>query len=356
MRIPMTILVTGATGFIGRHVALRLAQRGDDVVALVRETSAPWKKQVLEEAGIGLREGDVTDRDSVVRALDDVDGVVHCAAFVRLGPVDGGHMEATNVGGTRNVLGAAVEAGVARMLHTSSIAALGAHGSGRFDEDHPHPRTYHSEYDRTKHQSGLVATELAEAGAHIVQALPSVVFGRADPNFGVVFRNYMRRKIPVIPGPDTLVPFVHIDDLARGMVLAYDKGTPGRRYIFNQGELSIGAFFALVHDATGVRPPRFSIPSPVARGAVRVASVLTRPLPAHRRVRAGSAGILGTKRHYASDRAVAELGWQPGDLRERMVDTARYYAVKYGPREARVRLESSIPDPPRRDAPRLEVG
>ncbi|MBW3583772.1 MAG: NAD-dependent epimerase/dehydratase family protein [Euryarchaeota archaeon] len=326
----MRVLVTGATGFIGRNMVQYLRDLDHDVVGLARATSKEWKVHALQAMGADVAFGDVVDRSSVAAAVKDCDAVVHTAALVRLGRVDPDEMERTNVGGTENVLAAARDAKVDRVLHVSSIAALGLHANGMADETSDHSGAYTSPYERTKHVSTLVADQYSDSGLRIVQAFPSVVFGRRDPNFGHYLKRYMQRKIPVLPAPDTSVPLVHVEDLARGLHLALTKGKRGDRFVFNQADILLGDLFARLEAITGIPQPRLVISAKAAKRAIKVASAMTRVLPGVATLPATAGDFLGKKRTYSSKAAIDRLGWDPGDFDARLEDTARYYAERYG--------------------------
>lgn len=342
----MRVLVTGATGFIGRHVVARLRAEGKTVRALVRTTSKDWKVERLVDLGCEMAEGDVTDIGSLRIAMRDVDAVVHTAAIVRFGKVDADLMHQVNVVGTENVMRAAKQAGVRRVLHVSSIAALGVHHDAEATEETKHHGDYGSAYERSKHIASLVADEYADNGLHVVQALPAVVFGRSDPNFGVFFKAYMRRRIPVLPGPDTILSLVHVEDLVRGIVLALSKGKRGDRFIFTQKNISLGDLIDRIEQATGVPGPRIKVNAGLARGAARAAAAVAQVTPWRGWLSKRSADILGRRRTYSNRRAREVLGWDPGDFEARLADTACYYAIKYGPSSARAALKDKIPDPP----------
>lgn len=328
----MRVLVTGATGFIGRHVVGALTARGDDVVALARSTSRAWKVERLKALGATVAFGDVTDPESLVAPMKDVDAVVHAAAVVQFGKVDAKAMARINVDGTRHVMDMARRLDVAKVLHVSSIAALGIHADGTVDETAVHPRDYASAYERTKHEASLVADEAARRGLHVVQALPSVVFGPRDPNFGVFFKRWMRRKVPVLPGPETVLSLVHVEDLARGIVQALDEGGAGDKYLFTQANITLRDLFTLIEAASGVRGPRLVVPSRVARGFVKVAAVAATPTPWRGMVSRRSGDVLGKRRVYLNDTAVARLGWDPGDFEARLAGVSRWYARYYAGR------------------------
>lgn len=340
----MRVLVTGSTGFIGRHVVAELRHKGHQVRALVRDTSKDWKVERLKELECELAVGDVTDIASLRLATRDCDAVVHTAALVRLGKVDDELMHRVNVVGTENVLRASRQSGVGKVLHVSSIAALGVNEDTEADEDTRHRGSYGSPYERTKHLASLVADEYADNGLHVVQALPAVVFGRSDPNFGVFFKGFVRRRYPVLPAPDTVLSLVHVEDLARGIVLALEKGERGDRFIFTQKNIRLDELFQIMEQATGLKAPRVHVPARPARAMVKAAAAVSQITPWRGWLSKRSADILGRHRTYSNGRARTVLGWDPGDFEARLADTARYYALKYGPRSVRQTLEEEAAD------------
>jgi nucleoside-diphosphate-sugar epimerase len=218
----MRALITGATGFLGSHLARQLVERGDDVVALVRTTS---DRSRLEGLAIVEAIGDVTDPGSVVRALDGVDQVFHCAGVVEFGPRDRSFLDRVNVDGTRTVLDAAVAAGVPA-VHVSSLAALGATVLG----EEPKDETWWSAappaavYEETKRLGHEHARALAAEGAAIRIVMPGGIYGVGDQStLHDLIRAYSLWPLPVGYFPEIRQSTVHIDDCADALLRVADR-------------------------------------------------------------------------------------------------------------------------------------
>ena len=277
----------------------------------------------FSDLGCGIALGDVTRPETFTEKVRGHDAVVHMAARVRLGDLPLDEMRGINVQATENVLKAAAENDVERVLHTSSIAALGKTFGQVADETWTHPGIFTSPYERTKFEAQQVALRYAERGLHVTCALPAVVFGPRDPNFGFVFKLWAQRRIRFLPAPDTPFSFVHVEDLARGMRLALERGGRGETFIFAQANATVRRLFELCSEATGIPLPRWQ---PSAR-TVRALLLLGWPLFALTRVRRmiskDSLRLLGKGMAYSSAKAQRVLGWNPGDFDERVRETAR---------------------------------
>ncbi len=229
----MRLLVTGATGKVGNAVARKLAERGDDVVALVRNAA---KARELLPTGVELATGDVTDPESVRRAMEGVDGVFNCMGLFEQWFPDPGVFERVNAEGARNVVAAAREAGVERAVHTSTFDVFDAETGGTVSEATVADYPKGTAYERSKqHAEELVLAE-AERGIEVVIANPSSVYGPGPwqgAGLDRAFRDAIRRRLPgVPPGGMTLV---HADDVAAGHLAAFERGKPGERYILADG-------------------------------------------------------------------------------------------------------------------------
>jgi dihydroflavonol-4-reductase len=226
-------LVTGATGKIGHAVALRLAERGDDVVALVR---SPAKAREALPAGVELAGGDVTDPESVRRAMEGVDGVFNCMGLFEQWFADPGVFERVNAEGARTVIAAARDAGVKRAVHTSTFDVFHAEVGGTVSEAAVADYSKGTAYERSKqHAEELVLSESGR-GIEVVIVNPSSVYGPGPwqgAGLDRAFRDAIRRRLPgVPPGGMTLV---HANDVAAGQLAAFERGTPGERYILADG-------------------------------------------------------------------------------------------------------------------------
>jgi nucleoside-diphosphate-sugar epimerase len=306
--------LTGATGFIGGHVARQLLAADHQVVVLAR---TPEKAVALKELGAIIAEGDITEPETLREPMEGADGVFHVAAWYKVGARNRDMAHAINVDGTRNVLETARELDIPRVVYTSTLAVYGDTDGRVVDESYRMDGPWLSEYDRTKwlaHHE--VAVPMMEAGLPLVIVQPGFVHGPGDhSNVASVFRDYLRMRLPVVPRQGGC--WSYVEDIARGHVLAMERGEPGRSYNLAGPCMFWKEALEAAAGITGIDPPKLELPPAVAR----VASWLMKPVnavvplpttyhPETLRVAAGST-------YFASDeRAREELGWDPRPFRD----------------------------------------
>jgi dihydroflavonol-4-reductase len=311
----MRFLVTGATGKIGNAVARRLADRGDQVVALVRNVA---KARELLPAGVELAGGDVTDPASVRNAAEGADGVFNCMGLFEQWFADPGIFERVNAEGARNVIAAAREAGATRAVHTSTFdvfhAETGATVSEAAVADYPKGTAYERSKQRAEE---LVLTEAAE-GLELVIVNPSSVFGPGPwQGTGIdrALRDAIRRRLPgVPPGGMTLA---YVDDVAAGHLAAFDQGKPGERYILADGYATMREILSVAVEEAGRGwvPP--TLPVTAAKGLARTGEAVSRLIRRPPLLGAGQLHFLLWQARASSSKAQTELGveftpWEEG--------------------------------------------
>ncbi|MET0830130.1 MAG: NAD-dependent epimerase/dehydratase family protein [Microbacterium sp.] len=259
----MIVLVTGASGFLGRAVAAELVASGHDVRTLQRRPSG------VEGATDIL--GSITDPHSVAQAVNGAEGVVHLAAKVSLtGSPD--EFRAINVEGTRSLLDAAESVGVTRFVQVSSpsVAYAGSALAGVGAEP-ADPRRARGEYARTKAEGELIALARNSASMHVVAIRPHIVWGPGDTQLVARIVDRARRgRLPLLNGGTALIDTTYIDNAATGIAAAFDRAPSahGRAYVLTNGEpRPVGDILAGICLAAGVQPPRWSIPAWVGRTA-----------------------------------------------------------------------------------------
>lgn len=323
----MDTLVTGGTGFIGANVARELVAAGATVRVLARPGG---DRRALAGVKVEIVEGDLLDRASVRRALGGVRSVYHVAADYRLWTPDPARLYRTNVDGTRVVLEAAGEAGVTRVVHTSSVGAVGIPEDGRpGTEDTPVTLAdMVGHYKRSKFLAEQVALEFARRGLPVVIVNPSAPIGPWDVKptpTGQMIVDFMRGRM--LASVDTGLNIVHVRDVARGHLLAAERGTPGQRYILGHRDLSLADIFGVLAEITGRRAPRFRVPYAVAwLGAAcceTVARVTGRP-PA---VPLTAVRMARKRMYFSPARAVRELGLPQTDVRTALADAVAWFEV-----------------------------
>src|SRR5919198_775567 len=313
----MTTLVTGATGLVGSHVTRLLLERGDRVRALVRPGA-----RVDDLEGVELAPGDVLDRPSVRRAMRGVQRVFHVAGLTSL-RASADTLFAVNVKGTRVVLEEALRAGVARVVHTSSVAAVGPAPRGSTaDERQVFRAARHGlPYVNAKHEAEAVALRLATQGLPVVIVNPAHVFGVGDHHRSStdLVRRFLRGEI--LAYVDGALNVVDADDVARGHLLADERGTVGERYILGNRNFTLDRLFADLGRLSGVEPPALKLPLTVALAYAQAAQAL--PGPPGMTVEEVRA--LSMWWAYRSTKARRELGWKPGHHEQPLIDTIEWF-------------------------------
>jgi dihydroflavonol-4-reductase len=237
----MKLFLTGGTGFIGQRLTQVLLTRGWAVTALVRR---PESAEALKLAALGatLVRGDVTDRESMRSGMIGADVVIHNAGVYKYGltPAEKAQMQAINVDGTENTLGLAVELGIGRLVHVSTIQAYGPTGDQVADESFQRQQPPETVYERTKTDAHAIAVRLQKQGAPVIIVCPGGVVGPGDHStLGHYARLYVRHLLlPLFVEAEAIFPTVHVDDLAEAMAAAVEKGRPGESYLLNGGNIT----------------------------------------------------------------------------------------------------------------------
>ncbi|MCU0307442.1 MAG: NAD-dependent epimerase/dehydratase family protein [Thermoleophilia bacterium] len=319
------VLVTGATGFIGHHVAAALRDRGHEVRALVRP-GGPGPVRLPE--GVEAVGGDLLDRASVARAADGAEAVVHVAAHYALWRREAARVMRVNVDGTANVIAAARAAG-ARLVHTSSVATIGIPaGGGPGDEDTPQPPgQVIGAYKRSKVLAERLVLDAARRGQWAVVVNPSAPVGPGDwrpTPTGRIVLDVLRRRMPAFV--DTGLNLIDVRDVAAGHVLALERGVPGRRYILGNEDLTLESILRLIAGITGQRPPRVRLPHAVAIGVAAVDEVVEGRIIGRAPLAPLDGALMARKRMFFSPaRAVRELGLPQSPVGAALRDAVAWY-------------------------------
>lgn len=296
------VYLTGATGFIGGVVARRLVEEGATLTCLVRPQTQAGD---LERLGATVVRGDITNPATLDLAGQHV--LIHAAAWVGYGlparKLD--LFRRTNVEGTRNVLHAAERAGVGKLVHVSSIAAIGATASGGADEQTPRATTFQSEYERTKTDAHEIALKAAAPSAI---PMPGVVLGRGGP-FDRLLIALARGKVPALPGDDAAKGYVHVEDVAEGILLGALKGHGP--YLLVDDNLRTTELFVAALEEAGLPVPRRRIASSLIVGAGSAVEGIYKLLGKTPPFSGELLHALRVPMSYDSSRARKELGWRP---------------------------------------------
>jgi len=273
----MKYFITGATGFIGGRLTRQLREAGHDVVALVRSYN---KAGELLKLGVTVSEGDITDKHSMRPPMTGADGVFHVAAWYKIGARDKRFAYDTNVEGTRYVLELVKELGVPKCVYTSTLAVFSDTHGERVDENYRHNGPWLSEYDRTKWLAHYkVAEPMMREGLPLVIVEPGAVYGPGDTSaLGAMFRDYLRRRLPLLP-EQVAYSWGHVEDTARGHLLAMEKGRPGESYIIAGPTHTLIEALQIAERITGIKAPRLHAGPVAMRAMSRVMSVVERAFP-----------------------------------------------------------------------------
>ena len=324
----MRVAITGASGLLGGNLAAELVAAGHEVVATRR---AGTQVAHLADLPITWRDADLGEPAALARAFEGAAAVFHCAAAVTIKREVTPEMRAVNVDGTRHVIDACVQAGVGRLVHTSSVVAVGLSEDGR-----PCDETARWNFDKlglldayaiTKHEAEeVVRAEAGRIDAVIVN--PTYMLGPRDarPSSGQLLIKVVRRQIPGwTPGYNN---FVDVRDVARGMIAAWQKGRRGERYILAGHDMTYQRLFETVAMVAGVRPPLLPAPRLVARLVGKWGDLVE--------ARGGEPVVNSTQVRYAytdrfrfaSTKAARELGYSYGPLEPAIRDALDWFRAR----------------------------
>jgi nucleoside-diphosphate-sugar epimerase len=319
----MQVFVTGGAGFIGSRVVARLRERGDAVVAAVRD---PGRAPALARLGCRLVASDLGEGSALTELIRGSDAVIHIAGSYRIGirPSERPSMWDANVGTTERVLDAAVTAGVERIVYVSTNNVFGDTRGRIVDEGYRRDPAagFVSWYDETKYRAHEAAEERIRRAAPIVIAQPGGVYGPGDHSeAGAQLKAAFDGTLRYLAVADAGLAWVHVDDVAAGILAVLDRGRIGESYSLAGECLRLGDAIALAARLGGHRPPRLRVPTGLLRAiapiADRIGGLPGLPPNLSEVIRASN----GVTYWASHDRATRELDWRPRSLERGLRDT-----------------------------------
>ena len=331
-------LVTGGNGFLGSRVTRLLVERGDDVRLTRRRRS---RFDNLEGSDIPTVNCDVLDRPAVRRAMKGVDRVFHLAGLVSMRRADDERLFDINVGGTRIVLEEALRAGVERVVYTSSVAAIGPAAPGQTADERQLFTAGHLgiAYVNSKHEAEVEAFRLAAKGLPLVAVNPCYVFGRGDvyARGTSIVRRFLLGQIPAyVPGG---LNVVDVQDVARGHLLADERGVVGERYILGNRNYTLDRLFADLARISGLEPPPLRL-SPAL--ALRLAQATQAAARGRSPITVPEVRLSSQWWTYRNTKARRELGWRPSPHEDTIEATVDWYREREGDRITRARRSQPV--------------
>jgi nucleoside-diphosphate-sugar epimerase len=326
----MKNFLTGATGFIGSHVAQMLRKQGHDVVAVVR---SPDKAKALSSAGVTLVKGDVTDKESMRDGMRGADVVYHIAGWYKVGVDATAAAEGAriNIDGTRNVLELMRELAIPKGVYTSTLAVNSNTRGKLVDESYRYTGAHLSEYDRTKAEAHHLADAMIADGLPLVIVQPGLVYGPGDSSAAHdTFVQYLTRKLPMLIR-ESAYSWAHVEDIAAAHIAAAVRGRPGQNYLIAGPSHTLIEAMALAEKLTGIKPPGMVASPGMIRAMAGVMGVVEKivrvPTQFSSEFLRVSAGVT-----YIGDNSKAkrELGFNPRPLEEGLRETLAWEKQQLG--------------------------
>jgi nucleoside-diphosphate-sugar epimerase len=319
----MRYFVTGATGFIGGQVARQLRAAGHEVVTIAR---SPEKAADLKALGVEVYKGDITDGRGLRAPMSGADGIFHLAGWYKVGVRDTSQAQQVNVEGTRNVLEMMKKLRIPKGVYTSTLAVFSDTHGHLVDENYKDNGPFLSEYDRTKWEAHYnVALPMIKEGLPLVIVQPGLVYGPGDTSaVRDTLLAYLRQRLPMAPSK-TAFCWAHVEDVARGHLLAMEKGKAGRTYIIAGPPHTLVEALDTAEQITGIAAPRIH-PSP---GVMKLMAALMKPLGSVLRLPSsyspeGMRIVAGVTYIGSNEKARRELGYSPRPLEEGLKETLEH--------------------------------
>jgi len=320
-------LVTGATGHIGNVLVRKLVKRGEKVRALILPGES---RESIQGLNVEAFEGDVLNLDSFFESLRGVRGIFHLAGVITIMPGSNEFVHKVNVEGTRNVICAAKEMEIEKLVYTSSIHAIKRIESGVIDEALPYdPDNPYGAYDRSKAQATLDVQQAAQSGLEAVIACPTGVIGPYDfrgSMMGHVIRTAAEKRPTLYV--DGAYDFVDVRDVANGLIAAAEHGKRGESYILSGQRMSVRYLLETVREITGQGFMLMKMPFELAKWVAQFAPHYYQLTKASPRLTPYSLEVLRSNSNISHAKATRELGYQPRSLYESIADTVRWFLAQ----------------------------
>jgi dihydroflavonol-4-reductase len=321
-------LVTGGTGFVGSHVVRALLAKDRPVRCLVRTES---RRDNLEGLPVEIVVGDLTDPASLARALSGVETLYHVAADYRLWARDPRELYRANAGGTESILAAAAAAGVAKVVYTSSVAALGLNDDGSpGDETTPVARDrIIGHYKKSKYDAERVAQAWAARGLPVVIVNPSTPIGECDIKptpTGQMIVDFLNRKVPAYV--DTGLNLVDVQDVAAGHLAAAEKGRSGERYILGNRNMTLKEILDVLARLAGLPAPKVRLPHWIPLSVAAVTTGVARVTGRAPRISLESVRMSTHRMFFDAGKAVRELGLPQTPVEEPLARAVAWFREK----------------------------
>jgi dihydroflavonol-4-reductase len=318
----MKVFLTGASGFIGGHVARKLRERGDQVVALVRN---PGNSPELAELGVDVRQGDLSSREKLSDEMRGCDQVIHGAAIYEVGVPKRRRPELyeANVTGTENALGAALDARIPRVVYVSTVAVFGNTHGEVVDETFEHPgASFTSYYEQTKHEAHQVAKRLIAEGLPCVIVQPGGVYGPQDHSaIGKQISDFVAGRMPAVAFPELGFSLVHVEDVADGILLALDKGEEGSSYVIGGEITTMRGMIETAAEVTGKKAPKRNMPTGMLKALTPAGPVVGKVMGLPPNLRELISSSDGVTFFASSEKAKSKLGYRPRPLEQGLRET-----------------------------------
>ena len=326
----MKVLITGATGYVGHQLALKLASQNNIVHIIVRDQTS---SHIPVHDNIIVFSGDITDMVSIKKAMAGCQQVYHTAAIVKIFAKDPSIFYKVNVDGTRNLLNASLENGIKKFVFTSTCGVLGASLLEPKSEKDPRTESFDNEYEFTKFMAENLVKEYVHKGLFTVIVSPSKVFGPGIETRPVsmnrAIENFINGKLTLIPKtPNSSTNFCFMDDIVNGHILAMKHGLGGEKYILGGDNVSFKTFFQELRVISGTKAKLIEAP----RYIIKIWAVIqwykyliTRKEPF---VTAKGIHHLFANKIYTNEKAKQKLGYQPTPLREALKQTIQFLKIK----------------------------
>ncbi len=270
----MRVFVTGGTGFLGGQIVKRLVAAGHEVRCLVHSTKAT---PLLQQLGVRLVPGDLRDKASLVAGMKGCAWSINAGATFDFWIPDADVYREVNIGGARNVMEAALEVGISKVIHVSTVVVYGKPVSSPITEETPVGPVRFSAYSQTKYEGERIAWDLRKTRAlPLVVVYPGSILGAGDPKAsGQYVHNLLQRKMPAVIFTDASFPFVHVNDVAEAIVRAAEKkDNLGEKYLLVGENLTFGQINSIVSEIAGIRLPRMTLPGPMALATAALLTVI----------------------------------------------------------------------------------